>query len=89
MVHHMQLRIRGLDPGFHLGGSQKSKCPHAYYERGTELTFGRGLGSSRVVFNALSCYLSLIFKHFDNKNRYKNIVDTILGGGGGACCAGS
>ena len=30
-------------------------CPHAHYEHGTELTFGRGPGpgSSRVVLNAL------------------------------------
>ena len=27
----------------------------------------KGPGSSRVVFNALSCYLSLIFKHSDTR----------------------
>ena len=32
---------------------------------------------------ALSCYLSLIFKHSDYKMGYpKNIIDPILGGGG-------
>ena len=41
---------------FHLGGVQKVVCEHAHYERGTELTFGRG---------PLSCNLSLIFKHSD------------------------
>ena len=34
----------GADPGFHLGGAQKIMCPHAHYERRTELTFGRGPG---------------------------------------------
>ena len=27
---------------FHLEGAQKIMCPHAHYEHGTELTFGRG-----------------------------------------------
>ena len=33
------------------GGAQKVLCQHAHYERGTELTFGRGPGpvSSRVI----------------------------------------
>ena len=38
----------GADPGFSFrgggGGRQKILCPHAHYERGTELTFGRGPG---------------------------------------------
>ena len=39
----------GADPGFSLGGgggggAQKVMCQHAHYERGTELTFGRGQG---------------------------------------------
>ena len=30
------------DPGFlGGGGAQKIMCPHTYYERGIELTFGR------------------------------------------------
>ena len=33
------------------------------------------------VLDALSCYLSLIFKHSDTKWDTKNIVDQILGGG--------
>ena len=60
-------------------------CPHAHYERGTKLTFGRGpkgLGSSRVVFNALSCYLSLISILITIGYTKKNIVVPILGGGG-------
>ena len=32
------------------------------------------------VFDALSCYLSLIFKHSDTTWDLKNIVDQILGG---------
>ena len=44
----------GADPGFSFGGGgAKDYVPHAHYERGTELTFGRGRlkgpGSSRVV----------------------------------------
>ena len=31
-------------------------------------------------FNALSCFLSHIFKHSDKRNWIKNIVDQILGG---------
>ena len=37
----------GADPGFSYGGgggAQKIMCPHTHYERGTELTFGRGPG---------------------------------------------
>ena len=37
----------GADPGFSFkggGGAQKIMCLHAYYERGTELTFGKGPG---------------------------------------------
>ena len=33
----------GADPGFSIRGVQKM-CPHAHYERETELTFGRGPG---------------------------------------------
>ena len=67
-------------------------CSYAVYERGNELTFGRGPGLLYNIglFNALSCYLSLIFKHSEEeKNRLRNIVDLyffFLGGGGG-CCA--
>ena len=35
----------GADPGFSLGGGgARKRCQHAHYERGTELTFGRGPG---------------------------------------------
>ena len=52
--HHDVIELRegskegymaGADPGFHLGGGRKRLCAnHAHYERGTELTFGRGPG---------------------------------------------
>ena len=38
---------QGRIQDFHLGGgggAQKVMCQHAHYERGTELTFGRGPG---------------------------------------------
>ena len=41
-----------------------------------EVPYGRLQGALRV-YNALSCYLSLKFKHFNTK---QNIVDQILGG---------
>ena len=36
----------GADPGFSFrgGGAQKIMCPHAHYDRKTELTFSRGPG---------------------------------------------
>ena len=42
----------------------------------------KGPGSSIGFINALSCYLSLIFKHSDTKLDLKKTVDPILGGGG-------
>ena len=43
-------RQQGADPGFSYGGGggggAKIMCPHAHYERGTELTFGRGPGTA-------------------------------------------
>ena len=57
-------------------------CPHAHYERGTELTFNNQQGS-RARFRPLEalglfCYLSLIFKHSEEKKLdLKNIVDPI------------
>ena len=40
----------GADPGFSFGGggAQKIMCPHAHYERKTELTFGRGPGPALI-----------------------------------------
>ena len=63
-------------------------CPQEHYERGTELSFGRGQGPWKLsgCFNALSCNLTLSFisdKHSDKKT---HTVDPILGVGD-ACCA--
>ena len=46
-LQHLSVkREAGANTGFSLGGgAQKSICPHAHYERGTELTFGRGPGA--------------------------------------------
>ena len=33
--------LTGADPGFSFRGAQKIMCPHAHYERGTKLTFGK------------------------------------------------
>ena len=46
------------------GAAQKIMCPLK-----TELTFGRGQGPWKLqgCLNALSCYLSHIFKHSDKK----------------------
>ena len=34
---------------FHLGGQKITMCPHAHYERKTELTFSRGPGPKRPL----------------------------------------
>ena len=48
MADHLALaeETSGADPGFSFrgGGRQNIMCPHAHYERGTELTFARGPG---------------------------------------------
>ena len=36
--------MQGRIQDFHLGGLKKVMCQDANYERGTELTFGRGPG---------------------------------------------
>ena len=74
------------------GGGRKAQnimYTHAHHER--EARSPLRLGSrTRVralealgVFDALSCYLSLIFKHSDTKWDKKSTVDQILGGWGG------
>ena len=66
--------LQGRIRDFHLGGGGGGgMCPHAHYERRTELNFGRGPGPAQGpwklwgCFNDLSCYLSSSFKHFDTK----------------------
>ena len=69
------------------GGAQKIMSTHAHHELEPQsiLQLGsrahdlRALEALRV-FDALSCYLSLIFKHSHTKWDEKNIVDKILGG---------
>ena len=46
----------GADTGFSFGGgggggegAQRIMCPHVHYERGTELTFGRGPARLRAL----------------------------------------
>ena len=54
-----------------------------YRGKKREVPYGRG--TSRVL-DALSCYLSLIFKHSDTKLDLKNIVDQNFEGAR-TCCA--
>ena len=44
MLGITQGRIKDFYLGGGGGGAQKIMCPHAHYEHGTELTFGRGPG---------------------------------------------
>ena len=62
--------LQGADPGFSLGGGgggwRMIMCAHAHHEREPRSPFycrGPALG----FFDALSCYLSLLFKHSDTK----------------------
>ena len=75
-LHGMFIILNGYQgriQDFHLGGGGGGLCAQKDYERGTELTFGRGPGPAYGLwklwgyFNALSCNLSLIFKHSDKK----------------------
>ena len=43
-MNAFQGRIQDFHLGGGGGGAQKIMCPHEHYERGTELTFGRGPG---------------------------------------------
>ena len=58
-------------------------CMHIHHKGEAHLRALEALG----IFNALLCYLSLIFKRSETKRGKKHIVDQILGrgGGGGAC----
>ena len=61
-----QGRIQDFDLG---GGGAQNMWVHTYHEH-------------KVPYEALSCYLSLIFKLSDTKWDTKHIVDQILEGGG-------
>ena len=78
-LHRCDIKVksRGRIQDFHWGGGggeHKRLCAHTHItSRKHEVPYGRGPGltlwpgSSRGVFDALSCYLSLIFKHSDTK----------------------
>ena len=89
----MQGRIQDFHLGEGGGALAKIMCPHAHYERGTELTFGRGQagpGSSRNVLmlsRAIwALFLIILIKKLDFKNRWSNFRGGGGGGGGRACC---
>ena len=72
---------------FHLEGMQKIMRMYTTSAK-SKVPYSRGPGSSRVI-DALSCYLSLTFKHSDTKwDKKTPIADQILGGGGGTCLLG-
>ena len=81
---------QGAEPGFSFGGGGggvKIMCADARTSRARSpksLTAGVQTALAALkVFDALSYYLSLIFKHSDTKWDLKNIVDFFFGGGGG------
>ena len=43
-LSNVTVYVTGADLGVSFRGAQKIMCLHAHYERGTELTFGRGPG---------------------------------------------
>ena len=69
-------RSQGRIQEFHVGGVQKIMCPHAHYERKTELTFDRGPGSSRAVLvlsRAIwALFLSILIKNWIKKHSWSN-----------------
>ena len=66
-----------------MGGGQKIMCTHTYQECEARSPVGLGCRArlraleALGVFYALSCYLSLIFKHSDTKWDKNNIVNQI------------
>ena len=79
--------MQGRIQDFHLGEEQQIMCAHAHHERKarsplrpgsrTRLRALEALGT----FDALSCYLSLIFKHSDTKWDKKTHSRSNLRGG--------
>ena len=64
----------GADPGFSFRGAQKIMCAHAHHKREAQSPLRpgsrackRALEALGFFFCALSCYLSLSFKHSDTK----------------------
>ena len=84
----------GKDPGLSLGGggggggAPKVMWAHAYASWAKSAKSLRRPGSRVLALDALSCYLSLIFKHYDTKHDKKTkTIQIWRGGGGGVCCA--
>ena len=75
MVSRLCWGKQGRIQDFHLGGGGGAKimCPHAHYERKTELTFGRGPRARLWALETLGLFLCslslilgiLIIKKFD------------------------
>ena len=87
MIHNNTQQGRIQD--FHGGGGRKRLCAHACTSQARFPKFLIRPGSMHgklsffffFSFNALSCYLSLIFKHSHTKwDKKTHIVDQILGG---------
>ena len=84
--HFMQRRPAGVDPWFSWGGgggvAQKSvnerETWSPFRQGSMQGPLTKGSGSPIGLFNALSCYLSLSFKHSDTKWDIKKK----MGGGG-------
>ena len=79
----------GADPWFSFRGVQKNMCGHAHHEREARSPSRPGsrahLRALEALedFDALLCYLSLIFKHSEfliQNGILRNIVDQNLGG---------
>ena len=65
----------GADPGFTFRGAKKILCTHAHHKRKAQSPLRQGSRALKRAlealrgFYALSCYLSIIFKHSDTKKK--------------------
>ena len=86
----MQGRIQNFHVG---GGAHQIMVVHTYHKREARSPYGRGPGPSSLealqVFDAISCYMSLIFKLFKHSDAKweKKYCQSKLGGGGGTPAA--
>ena len=73
----------GIQNFFFFGGGRKRLCGHTHHELEARVPYGRGKRALEAlrVYDALSCYLSLIFKHSDTK--WDTIKHSRSNGGGG------
>ena len=74
----MTVTVAGADPGFSYRGGAIDHVPVRALRARNQTHFRHAGVQLWGCFNALSCYLSLIFKH--EKLDLKNIVDPKLGG---------